>query len=75
MGDTFDTAAFAKDISGAVHNVTSQVQYFSENPSLLQVDQQGNITGLNPGVAHVTAWYNGLKYTATVLVVKPYSAH
>lgn len=77
VGDTLDTSAFFKINQGsAPTRVNSdQVIYYSEHPEILQVDNQGNLTGLKPGLARVTAWYSGLKFTASVLVVNPYAAH
>ncbi|GIP21640.1 hypothetical protein [Paenibacillus sp. J22TS3] len=72
VGDTLDTAAYIKIGQGPLKRVTDDVVYISERPDLLQVDSQGNLTGLKPGLARVTALHSGKLFTAKVLVVNPY---
>ncbi|MNT36891.1 Bacterial Ig-like domain (group 2) [compost metagenome] len=75
VGDTLDTVALFKSTPESIQTINSQVFYFSKNPDIAQVDSQGNITGIHPGLTQITAWYQGQQFTASVLVVNPYVAH
>ncbi|USB31929.1 Ig-like domain-containing protein [Paenibacillus sp. YPG26] len=73
-GDTLDTVALFKTDSGSVQTLHAQVYYSSNHPDIAQIDSQGNITGIRPGLAQITAVHAGLQFTASVLVVSPYAA-
>ncbi|RUT29890.1 hypothetical protein EJP77_13830 [Paenibacillus zeisoli] len=75
VGDTLDTVALFKSTQDSVQTIKSQVIYFSKNPEIAQVDSQGNITGIHPGLTQITAWYQGQQFTAPVLVVNSYLSH
>ncbi len=53
----------------ALKNVDNiDVYYYSASPDVALVDQDGNVTAVGKGSAKITAYANGVAYTATVSV-------
>ena len=48
-----------------------EVYYYSAAPDVAFVDEDGNVTALAKGSAKITAYANGMAYTATVSVKEP----
>ncbi|USB33271.1 hypothetical protein [Paenibacillus sp. YPG26] len=69
---TFDVNAMLKKPDGTTLPVTNDTRFTIEHPDIVSIDDQGNITGLAPGLTKITAEYQGHKAYATVLVVRPY---
>lgn len=69
-GTSLDTAALFKDKDGKIHNVTKQSVFKSENPRIVDYDQDGNIIGVHAGITYITAEYQGQTYRALVQVVR-----
>ncbi|OZB93616.1 S-layer homology domain-containing protein [Paenibacillus sp. XY044] len=60
------TAVTAADES--IHDVTGAATYTSSNPDVATVDANGKVTAVSPGVAQITASYDGKTVTETVYV-------
>lgn len=67
-----DIQALFKKPDGSVATVTDATYFTIDNPNIASIDSSGNITGLSPGLTHITAEYQGHRATATLLVVRPY---
>lgn len=72
IGTKLDVAAFYTDELGSTSIVTKDTAFSSAHPEIATIDEDGNITGIAPGIAHITATYNGLTYQVSVWVVRPY---
>ncbi len=68
VGDTFNIVVTVNGPEGALVKVTKFSTYKSDNPDVLSIDAQGNITGLKRGVAVITATYGGKTAAAMVNV-------
>lgn len=53
------------------HPSDERYQYKSDNDSLLTVDRNGWMTGLQPGTVHVTTEFKDVVYNTTTIEVKP----
>ncbi|GAA0134925.1 hypothetical protein YSY43_17650 [Paenibacillus sp. YSY-4.3] len=69
-GTSIDTVAFFKDKDGNIHNVTKMSTFKSDNPAIVDYDQDGNINGVRAGITYITAEYQGKTYRALVQVVR-----
>jgi len=69
VGATLETEANLYYENGYTYNksLIESVAYTSSNTNVATVDENGVITGQNPGVANITVTYNG-EYTATAKV-------
>lgn len=72
VNTTIDIVALFKKTDGTIIPVTTDTRFTIEHPGIASIDNQGNITGLAPGLTKVTAEYQGYKAEATVLIVRPY---
>ncbi|WP_433943166.1 hypothetical protein [Paenibacillus sp. SN-8-1] len=72
VNTTFDIVALLRKTDGTTLPVTTDTRFTIEHPDIASIDDQGNITGLAPGLTKITAEYQGHKAEATVLVVRPY---
>ncbi|WP_068618954.1 Ig-like domain-containing protein [Paenibacillus tuaregi] len=69
-GTSLDTIAFFKDKDGKIHDVTKDAAFKSDNPKVVEYDEDGNIIGVHAGITHITAEYKGHSYRALVQVVR-----
>ncbi|MNZ56303.1 Bacterial Ig-like domain (group 2) [compost metagenome] len=72
IGTELDVAAFYTDELGSTSLVTRDTAFSSANPQIATIDDDGNITGIAPGITYITATYNNLTYRANVWIVRPY---
>ncbi|MNR48605.1 hypothetical protein D3C85_1678570 [compost metagenome] len=70
MGTSLDTVAFFKDKDNKIHDVTKAATFKSDNPAILDYDQDGNINGIGAGITYITAEYQGKTYRALVQIVR-----
>lgn len=68
LGDTFDTVVKVDGPDGSPVTVTKFSTFTTDNPEVLTIDTEGNITGVKRGVAVISANYGGKTATATVNV-------
>lgn len=67
-GDTFDTVVISESSKGQHVPVTKYSAFVSDKPEILNIDKDGNITGVKRGTAVIQAEYNGQIVTAEVRV-------
>ncbi|MBA9084189.1 hypothetical protein FHR92_000643 [Fontibacillus solani] len=72
IGTELDVAAFYTDELGSTSLVTRDTAFSSANPEIATIDDDGNITGIAPGITYITATYNDLTYRASVWIIRPY---
>lgn len=65
-GETFQLVATVRDAAGNV--LSKPVSWSSSNPSIVQVDQTGKVSGVSLGQAVVTATVDGVSASATITV-------
>lgn len=65
-GDVVQLTAIPKDAEGQA--LVRPVAWASDAPAIASVDAGGLVTGVTPGVAHVTATSEGVTSTATITV-------
>ncbi|MNU75658.1 Bacterial Ig-like domain (group 2) [compost metagenome] len=70
VGTSLDTVAFFKDKDNKIHDVTKAATFKSDNPAILDYDQDGNINGIGAGITYITAEYQGKTYRALVQIVR-----
>jgi fibronectin type 3 domain-containing protein len=54
---------------GTYQDLTSQATFTSSNPAVATVDSTGLVAYVAPGTSTITATYNGLNFTATVMAI------
>lgn len=70
VGTSVDTVAIFKDKDGKIHDITKATTFKSENPAIVDYDQDGNINGIRAGITYIDAEYQGKTYRALVQVVR-----
>ncbi|GIP24156.1 Ig-like domain-containing protein [Paenibacillus sp. J22TS3] len=69
-GDSLDVRLALSIPGGNSEDVTSKSTYKVEDPRIATVDAAGNITGVAPGKTKLTATYQGLTVSSTVVVYR-----
>lgn len=72
IGAELDVTAYFTEESGLTSEVTKETVFTVDDPNIAVVDEVGNIRGVSPGITYITAVYNGMTYSASVWVVRPY---
>lgn len=67
-GDVHQPQLTAVKLDESVQDVTGKAVYVSSDPNVASVDADGNVTAIAPGTAVITALYEGITVTETVIV-------
>ena len=68
--NTYPLVVTSVDVNGVGTLLSnSRVAFSSDNPAVATVDNNGVVTGLGTGTAHITGSYNGQSFTSTVTVI------